>query len=823
MKHIVLALLTAGFLAGLLLTSRSDEQTPSVDVAPAPQLSGAIQPRISPDGETIVFSRQGAIWKVPRIGGVATRLSSGSGYDVEPVWCFNGSRIAFINSPSMGGGTLKVLDANTGTILPWLKSVQVAASPFYGKLEAHRDVKHNRILGTFRQEGRNYGLSWFDLNTGEITSLVPAASRSLRYALSPDGDWVAYVTSQDVVGQQSGNNGPQADVWRVSSEGGTPEKLFQFPTRIHDLCFSADGSELIVANEFGSPYYDLWSIPLSNPEQGARQITFGQADEHRPSISRDGRWMVYTNNQQGPTSLVVRDLKTLEDQMVPITRYDFRGPTGSLRLATIDAKSSHPVTVRVVLQDSAGKYYAPEQSLYRVLNSTGHFYCANQCELQLPAGEYRLIAYRGPEYRPARTKLTIEAGKSTELSVSLERWYHAAEQGWYSGENHIHANYGYGEWFNSPASMLRQCAGENLNVCNFMVANSDTDNVFDRRYFRGGLDPLSTDETLLYWNQEFRSTIWGHMTLVNLKQVVEPVFTGFKSTTNPWDIPTNSDVADRAHLQNGLVNYTHVAQNPEDPYVNPYTGKGIPIDTALGKIDSLDLNNSYRGTTTLWYRLLNCGFRLSASAGTDCFLNRIRSRLPGGDRVYVQIGGPLDYSRWIEGLRAGRSFVTNGPMIEVFTVDGKTMGETVTLDAQREVSVHAVVQSQFPMSSVEVVYNGEVVARANLSNDNLRGEIDTEIPVGESGWLAFRATGPGHSDHPLGSQDAHTSPIYVQVADRPAGARDDAEYFLGWIDRLWLAIRQRDRIPGDTMRKHVELQMESARDVYRTIAEKAVR
>src|SRR5437016_8937376 len=107
--------------------------------------------------------------------------------------------------------------------------------------------------------------------------------------------------------------------------------------------------------------------------------------------------------------------------------------------------------------------------------------------------------------------------------------------------------------------MADMCAGEGLNVCNFMVANSDGDGVFDREYFRGRTDPRSTNRTILYWNEEFRSTIWGHMTLVNLQQVVEPVFTGFKDTTNPYDIPSMSEIAWKTHRQGGLVNYTHPA------------------------------------------------------------------------------------------------------------------------------------------------------------------------------------------------------------------------------------------------------------------------
>ena len=91
----------------------------------------------------------------------------------------------------------------------------------------------------------------------------------------------------------------------------------------------------------------------------------------------------------------------------------------------------------------------------------------------------------------------------------------------------------------------------------------------------------------------------------------------------------NADTADRTHRQGGLVNYTHAAYEPKDPYLGAYTAKGLPVDVALGKIDTMDLNNGYVAAVPLWYRLLNCGFRLPPSAGTDCFLNRVMSRLPG--------------------------------------------------------------------------------------------------------------------------------------------------------------------------------------------------
>jgi hypothetical protein len=456
-------------------------------------------------------------------------------------------------------------------------------------------------------------------------------------------------------------------------------------------------------------------------------------------------------------------------------------------------------------------------ALYHFLRGTGHFYADHSAELTLPSGKYRLQSFRGPEYQPVLQELTIQPGQTLALNVELPRWTHLARAGWYSGENHIHANYGFGQWFNTPESMLLQCGGEDLNVCNFMVANSNSDGVFDRSFFRGRPDPRSTAETILYWNQEFRSTLWGHMTLVNLKQVVEPVMTGFPDTTNPWDIPTNADIAERTHWQKGHVNYTHAAQDPDRPLGNPYAAKGLPIDVALGKIDSIDLNRSYSGTVPIWHRLLNCGFRLPPSAGTDCFLNRIFSELPGGDRVYVQVDGPLTYAGWIEGLRKGRSFVSNGPQLEL-TVNGQGLGSVIKVGGPRKLTVKARARSGFPLARVELLYNGQVAATLPLAGDELSAILEQTLEVNRSGWLALRASGPGNPSSAVAPLFAHTAPIYVEVAGAPVRARGDALFFLKWIEELALQVRSRDRIPNEELRRHVESQLDAARAVYGKIA-----
>ena len=88
---------------------------------------------------------------------------------------------------------------------------------------------------------------------------------------------------------------------------------------------------------------------------------------------------------------------------------------------------------------------------------------------------------------------------------------------------------------------------------------------------------------------------------------------------------------------------------------------------ALGKIDAVDImtwGNAFRegerAPAGTWYRFLNAGFDLPATAGTDKMFN---SQVVGSVRTYVNVEGVFSYEGWLDGIRAGRTFVTTGPML----------------------------------------------------------------------------------------------------------------------------------------------------------------
>jgi hypothetical protein len=814
MKHrLVAGLATFSAVCSLLIWTRGDKPAERPAAARLPKAIGALTPRLSPDGATLVFSYQGEIWTAPRAGGTMTLLTPSQGFDSEPAWSPDGKRIAFVR-----GAAVRVVKFPGGEEITLPKTAAVGGTYAWSKLEFSADGK--RVLGSFRV-GTENRLAWLDLASGELQALAPVSAYNTRFALSPDGKWVIHAAVPDRPGEQGGSAGCHTDLWKLSADGkGKPQQVARIPARVHDLCW-ADAGSLIVAMELGQAHDDLWRVPLFAPLRNMKKLTSGQGDEDRPSVSRDGKWLAYSDNRAGPTEIVVRELATGEESTVRFDRMDHRRPTGTLRLVVKDAASGKPTVARLSLREEKGRFHAPPGSLHRSLRGRSHFYCDGSAELTVPAGTYHLAGFRGPEYRVVAHKIVVKAGEAKEVTVEIERWADMAKDGWYSGELHIHANYGYGQWYNTPETMRQQCVGEDLNVCNFVVANSDADVVYDRPFFRGGTDPLSTPRHILYWGQEFRSTSWGHMTLSGLEQLVEPIFTGFKGTTNPWDTPSNADIAERARWQKGsIVNYTHVSQ-AEDWTKTPYAAKAIPIDVALGRIDTLDINNSWQASVPLWYRLLNCGFRVPATAGTDVFLNRINSNLPGGDRVYVHVEPGLTYKGWIEGLKAGQSFVTSGPML-TFTVNGKGPGSTlVEAAAKAKVRVKASARSPFPLAKAELVHNGKVIATAKLSDDKLRADFDQEVTLLGGGWLAFRADGPGTPDTAKPELNAHTNPVYVEAGGMAYRSAEEARAFLKWIDKFEAFLRERDRFPNAKTRNQVLDQIEEARKVYSRIIKDA--
>jgi hypothetical protein len=404
-------------------------------------------------------------------------------------------------------------------------------------------------------------------------------------------------------------------------------------------------------------------------------------------------------------------------------------------------------------------------------------------------------------------EITLAAGKADSVRIALARLANLPALGWWSGDLHVHMNYG-GTYRNTPAHLVLQARAEDLHLVENLIVNKEQ-RIPDLAYFRPGRDAASLRDYQVFHAQEFHTGFWDHVGLLNLQDhYLLPDYAGYPNTALASLYPPNAIIADLAHAQGGMVGYVHPFDSLPDPFDTTHAlSLELPVDVALGKVDYLEVMgfSNHLITSAIWYRLLNCGFRIPAGAGTDAFANFAMLRGPVGlERVYVHTGpGGLDHTRFLAGLKAGRTFVTNGPLITL-TVQGIDPGDELQLTRGARLSIHATLKSIVPVDHLELIGNGQVVASLPLAGERTSADTTFEVPVDRSGWLVLRAWGDGPKEPVLDMYPfASTSPVYITVGDTPVHSHDDAIFFVQWIDRVdqaadvhagWNSTAERDAV-----------------------------
>jgi hypothetical protein len=390
--------------------------------------------------------------------------------------------------------------------------------------------------------------------------------------------------------------------------------------------------------------------------------------------------------------------------------------------------------------------------------------------------------------------------------------------GWWGGDVHVHMNYG-GAYRNTPEHLALQARAEGLHVVQNLIVNKEQ-RIPDIGYWRTGLLYNALD-LIIANGQEFHTGIWGHTSQLGLRDhYLLPDYAAYPGTALASLFPTNAVIADLARQQGALMGYVH----PLDfrPDLSQYQGGvpyELPIDVALGKVDFLEVMgySDHRITSDVWFRLLNCGFRVPAAAGTDAFPNFASLRGPPGlVRTYAKSGARLDNRAWLNALKAGRTFVTNGPLISL-TVNGRDPGDEIRFPfGSQRVRARVTVRTNVPVNHVEIVSNGRVVANlVNLREPRLvRLDTTVNLRVDRDAWFVARA----YLDRPrLPVLDlypfASTSAVYAKVGNAPPTCREDADYFLSWIglirervrrDSSWNTAAERDSTLSLISRAHEE-------------------
>ena len=283
MKRVLLCLGTAGIVAWSVGLSAQARAVKKLQLEQFFDMETVSNPRISPDGKQIVYTRgwvdkvndrrSSALWIMNADGSKNRFLTNGSG----ALWSPDGTRIAFTRDGEPSGSQIWVrwMDGDgAATQITHLEQSpsNIAWSPD-GKSIAFTMLVPKRESWPIRMPARPEGAKWIE---------APRIVESLTYRADRQG-FIDQGLDQ---------------IYIVPAEGGTERRitdgLYDYGSA---FSFTPDGKEILFSAGRGKNWereYRQTDVFALNVSTGAlRQITTRSGPDTSPTVSPDGRWIAY--------------------------------------------------------------------------------------------------------------------------------------------------------------------------------------------------------------------------------------------------------------------------------------------------------------------------------------------------------------------------------------------------------------------------------------------------------------------------------------------------------------------------------------------------
>ncbi len=438
-----------------------------------------------------------------------------------------------------------------------------------------------------------------------------------------------------------------------------------------------------------------------------------------------------------------------------------------------------------------------------------HFAVPGKILLKLPTGTYTFVLERGLEYLDREGHFTIDPFADDAKQVDLKRFVDMAADGWWSGDLNVRR---------PTRDIELLMAAEDLHVAEVITWQNEKNQW-------GG--QLPKEPLVRFDGNRCYDVLGGASTR-----------SGTELLLFRLPAPPKLPAADAEYPP--VPKYLAEAREKSNVWVDasaPYWWD-LPMLVAAGQIDSIELAHghicrdatindeadgkprdrkryaSYRGNAEwsqdIYFRLLECGLRIPPTAGSA---SGLAPNPVGQNRVYVHVDGEFSYAEWWNNLRAGRVFITNGPLMKP-SVEGELPGHVFQLDAGRklDLEIGLTLSTRDPITYLEIIKDGKVEHEVRFDEYAKSGKLP-KLTFDRSGWFLIRAV----TDVPKTYRFAMTGPYYVEMGYQRRISKRAAQFFLDWEYERARQIKLADpQQQQDVLQWHRQ-----ARDFWRDLASKA--
>jgi hypothetical protein len=468
-----------------------------------------------------------------------------------------------------------------------------------------------------------------------------------------------------------------------------------------------------------------------------------------------------------------------------------------------DSETKKALPARIVITDDTGHVYNSYYSKLKgfFTEEDGSFF------QELKEGKYTLEVFRGIDYLSQKISFEI-TNRTVDTTLYLKPWYKLKMQGWYNGDGHDHL---YTELTPDTAMMRlvrKICLAQGVDfMCTAQGWSGYNDSTWKEGYRK-----FSDDNFTVSFGSEMPKYRTGHTWWLGQKST-RGIFESLMDTTyenqyyqsgqgTSWNFETlpfpqvpDVEIVNRLKHDDGAL---AIAAHPtswwmqERGKIEKYVTNvacNLSFGLLSGKIwdgiVAMGYDHDHYYYQNLWFNILNKGYRMPAFSELDGGLGKDDKFYYGSMRTYFHVDGTFSIDKMVESARAGRSFLTSGPIV-MANIDSRfEIGDVVPAGNKKhilKISAHASGEGDDYLSYVVVFRNGKIFKLWDVRQDKRR-TFDASLPIieKERSWYIVKVYGrhawqdPGSLDviavcegrqktEPInGEQDvAFTNPFYFR-------------------------------------------------------------
>ncbi len=417
-------------------------------------------------------------------------------------------------------------------------------------------------------------------------------------------------------------------------------------------------------------------------------------------------------------------------------------------------------------------------------------------QISVPREKLTIEAVSGLEYTRISKKIDLTGRNEQTCQLNLTRFWNAGERGFVAGNTHLHLKDLSREEADQYLQEVSKADGLEIVFVSYLERALVDRTYITNQHSRSDLEKLSTKHVHFGNGEEYRHNFggggegYGHVMFLDLKKRILPGSIGPGiAKTGPDGIPLRAGI-EQANAQESTVIWCHNRFGFED--IPSWIGGLVQAQNIFDGGNQGSYEDSF-------YRYLNLGIRVPFSTGTDWFIYDY-------SRVYTDMGDKaISVSNWLQRFRKGRTFITNGPLLDL-SVNGAAPGDVINTESSVNVKYRAVSRENF--GELELIQNGKVFPLSPMATSHkgwyeFTGEID--LPITGPSWVALRvspqSTVKNEFDRKL---FAHTSPVYINTVEGKIIDSAVIGEMITEIETNLAAIRERGNFASDEERKNVE-------------------